>query len=215
MAEDVVIVFCAHPDDDVFGVGGTLARYSKEGKKIITVIFTYGEKSHIWLKEKITIEMRKKEAEKAASILGYSKSIFLGLDEGRIEKHAEENGTLKELKKLIQKKKPSKIFTHSGDDPHPNHRAVHKIIMKTVDSLRFKTDVYTFDVWNILRLTHKRSPKMCVDITPYFSLKIKALRCFKSQHISMLTLLWSVYLKAIVNGWKHNWRFAEVFRKVR
>lgn len=218
MPEDMVIVFCAHPDDDVLGMGGTLARYSKESKKVITVLFTNGEKSHLWLKEKITIEMRQKESQKAASVLGYDsydKFIFLGLEEGRIEKEAGVKGVLKKLAKLIEDNKPSKIFTHSDDDPHPDHRTVNRVVLKLVDSLESRTEVYTFDVWNIIRFSRNRYPKMCVDITPYFRLKIRALECFRSQHISLLTLIWSVYLKAILNGWRHDWRFGEEFQRVR
>lgn len=47
------MVFCAHPDDEVLGAGGTIAKYAREGKKVIAVIFSYGESSHPWMKKKI------------------------------------------------------------------------------------------------------------------------------------------------------------------
>src|SRR5512137_2295312 len=39
-----VLIICAHSDDQVFGPGGTVAKYAKEGKRVHTIIFSYGEK---------------------------------------------------------------------------------------------------------------------------------------------------------------------------
>ena len=49
--QDRILILAPHPDDEILGVGGTIAKYSKEGKNNYVVIFSYGEVSH--LKEEI------------------------------------------------------------------------------------------------------------------------------------------------------------------
>ncbi|MEK6845367.1 MAG: PIG-L family deacetylase, partial [Nanoarchaeota archaeon] len=44
-APETVVVFGAHSDDFVIGAGGTIAKYQQEGKKILAVVFSYGESS--------------------------------------------------------------------------------------------------------------------------------------------------------------------------
>ena len=41
----VIMVFAAHPDDEVIGAGGTIAKYAREGRQVVSVIFSYGEGS--------------------------------------------------------------------------------------------------------------------------------------------------------------------------
>ena len=211
---DSVLVFCAHPDDEVFGPGGTVAKYAQEGKSVRAVIFTYGYESHPWQKEEITREVRIRESRKAASVLGYKRCIFLGLDEGKILKQVEETNVVSKILKLIEKYKPDKIFTHSLNDPHPDHKAVHRVMRAIVSSLDKPIDLYAFDIWTFLSLRERGRPQLLVDITDTFGTKVKALKCFKSQQISLLSLLWSVWLKAFINGLKNDCKCAENFYKI-
>lgn len=214
-SKEKVMVFCAHSDDQIFGAGGTLAKYAKEGKEIFTVVFSFGEASHLWLRRRVTIEMRVEESQKADKIIGGSGVFFLGLKEGKFAEEIERKDIKKQIKRLISKKKPTKIFTHSIDDPMPDHRAVHKCITSTLDEMGYKCDVYTFDIWNLFNVRERKNPKMYVDITDTFKTKLKALKCFKSQWHAMLSLLWSIYFWAYIYGQRNNCRFAERFYKAR
>ncbi len=205
--KDSIIVFCAHSDDQIFGVGGTIARYSKEGADIHTVIVYYGEGSHPWLKQKETVKMRVKEAQKADKIIGGAGVVFLGLKE--TSKDSE-----KMIRKIIRDINPTKIFTHAADDPHPEHRAVLNMVLDSIDK-RMTTEVYSFDIWNPLDFRKRENPKMYVDITQTFKTKLEALECFHSQWLSKLALMWWVYASAITYGLKNKSRYAEKFYKVR
>ena len=215
MKKDSVLVLCAHSDDQIFGPGGTIARYAKEGKTIYTVIFSFGETTHIHLKRSIAVSMRVKEAKVADRFIGGKGVKFLGLNEGKFEREAKEKGIYKKLEQIISDKRPSKIFTHSVDDIHSDHRAVYKIVTETYDSIRYKCEVYSFDVWNPINFRKRDQPRLYVDITDTFKTKLNALKCFESQKIAMISLLWSVYLRAIINGMHNNCRYAERFYKVR
>ena len=65
-----VMVFCAHSDDQMFGAGGALAKYAREGGKIFTVVFSFGEYSHPWLRKRVTIEIRVEESQRADKVIG-------------------------------------------------------------------------------------------------------------------------------------------------
>ncbi len=210
-----ILVVCAHPDDEVFGPGGTMAKYSNEGFKVDAIIFSYGEQSHPWLKKKFVVDTRIKEQKKASELLGIKNTVFFGLREGYFKEGIEKESILKKLVSLIKRKKPVKIFTHSIDDPHPDHNIVHKTVLEALEKSKHKCDVYTFDVWNPVNIMKRKKPKLYVDISDTFGKKIGALKCFKSQKVSLISLLWSVYLKAVISGIENKTRFAEVFYKVK
>src|SRR3989338_9727691 len=142
-SKDSILVLCAHSDDQIFGPGGAIAKYSEQGKEVFTIIFSYGETSHLHLKRKVAVKMRVEEAKEADKIIGGSGIYFLGLDEGSFIKEAGSRGINKILKRIILDKKPAKIFTHSSDDPHNDHRAVYRIVTETFDKMRYKCDVYS------------------------------------------------------------------------
>lgn len=210
-----ILVICAHPDDEVFGPGGTIAKYAKEGAQVDVIIFSYGEQSHPWLRKKFVIETRKNEQKEASEILGTKTTTFLGLREGSFKEESGNKNVYSKISSMIKTKKPIKIFTHSSDDPHPDHKVVHKTVMKAIEQADYNCDVYTFDIWNPINLINRKKPKMYVDVSKTFGKKIEALKCFRSQKVSLILLLWSVYIKALVSGIESKNKFAEVFYKVR
>ncbi|MEM4710681.1 MAG: PIG-L family deacetylase [Candidatus Woesearchaeota archaeon] len=210
-----IMIICAHSDDQTFGPGGTVAKYAKEGKKIFTIIFSYGHISAPLLKKEVIISARVKEAKDVDKYMGGNGVIFLGLEENRFIEDFKNKKMYPKLKKLILEKKPSIIFTHSHDDPHPDHRALNKLLLETLDKMRYKCDVYAFDIWTIFNVKKQNYPKIVVDISNTFNMKIKALKMFKSQKLSLFSLMWSVYLKAWILGKQNRVKFAEIFYKIR
>lgn len=213
--KESVIVLCAHSDDQIFGVGGTLAKYAKEGKKAVIVVFSYGEKSHPWLKKKVTVKRRVKESQEAARLVGAEKTVFYGIEEGKFAEQIKKRKIGAKLKRLFKEHKPVKIFTHASDDHHSDHKAINKFVLDFCDKIKYKGDVYSFDVWNPVKLKERNVPRVVVDISDTFKIKIKALKAFESQWVSLLSLLWSVYYRAIKNGISNNCKYAEVFYKIK
>lgn len=213
--KDNILVFCAHPDDEVFGVGGTIAMYKAQGIPAVAVIFSYGEDSHPWLDKKFTVKTRVKESKSAGELIGYSESIFLGLPANELSEMIKKRKVEWKVKSLISKYQPTKIFMHSAQDPHPAHKAVNKAVRNALSSLRYKCDVYGFNIWGQFNPLSKKTPKLVVDISKTFSIKTKALAKFKSQKMSLISLLPHVYMTALINGFNYDVKYAEVFEKVR
>ncbi len=210
-----ILVICAHPDDEVFGAGGTVAKYAQEGYKIDVIIFSYGEQSHPWLKKHFVVKTRIAESKDASRILGTKSLTFFGLGEGHFEEDSKTKDIHNKISAIIKRKKPVKIFTHSIDDPHPDHKTVYNTVLESLKKSRHKCDVYTFDIWNPVNLGKRKTPRLYVDISKTFSRKIEALKCFKSQKVSMVSLLWSVYTRAVTSGIQNSTKFAEVFYKAK
>jgi len=210
-----VLIICAHSDDQIFGPGGTVAKYAKEGKKVHTIIFSYGEQSLPLTKKEYIIRARVKEAQDVDKYLGGYGVTFLGLEETKFNEQFKSKGMYPKLKRLILKYRPSIIFTHSVDDPMPDHRMANKLLLETVDRMRYKCDIYMFDVWNLFNFKKRHYVKIVVDITETFDMKIKALKMFTSQKRALFALMWSVYLRAWHSGSDINVKKAETFYKIR
>lgn len=209
-----ILFICAHSDDHVIGAGGTIRKYVLEGKKVLVLILSYGEKSHPWLKKRVTKKMRENEAIEAGKLLG-CRTKFYDLEEGHFQKEFQEKALEKEFLKIIKRNKPSKIFTHSNEDPHPDHRAVYQIVLDLVKKTN-KTEIYVFSVWNPVSLRKSLYPKLYVDISKTFITKIKAVRCYQSQRIQAIyPLIIGIFVRAIKNGLNIHARFAEKFYKVK
>jgi LmbE family N-acetylglucosaminyl deacetylase len=210
-----VLIICAHSDDQTFGPGGTVAKYAKEGKKVHTIIFSYGEMSLPLQQKEYTIKARVKESLDVDKYLGGDGVVFLGLEETKFTDQFKNKKMYPKLKRLILQYNPSIIFTHSNDDPMPDHRALNKVLLETLDRMRYNCDVYMFDVWNVFNFKKRNYIKILVDISDTFEFKVKALKMFKSQKMSLFSLMWSVYTKAWINGKNIKVKYAEAFYKIR
>jgi len=211
-----VLFLCAHNDDQILGGGGTIAKYSKLGKRIVTVIFSFGESSMPYIKPKISRITRVLESKKASKILGESEVYYLGLKEHNFKKEIEEKNIYDKITQIANRIKPEKIFTHSIDDPHPDHKEVYNFTMELVENMNYQGEVYSFNVWNLFLNFRKRNmPKLVVDITDTLKKKVEAFKKHKSQLPARLSLMWNIYFQAILNGFNNQMRYAEVFYKVK
>ncbi len=209
--KETVVVLSAHNDDFVLGAGGTIKNYTQKGHKVIAVVFSYGELSHPWLKEEVVRKMRKEETDNASNLLK-NKVLMYNLREGKFLDKREE--ATKNLVKLFRKEKPTKLFTHSSEDPHPDHKAVNKITLDVYDLLDDKPEVYTYSVWNPVSFKTK-FPTLCIDVTRTFKAKMKALRLFTSQQFHIAYPVFMVWFRALKDSFRVKGRFAEKFYRIR
>ena len=211
--KEKIMVFSAHSDDFVIGAGGTIANYAREGKKISAIVFSYGELSHPWLKQKVVQKMRYKETIDASKLLK-CKSLFYDLREGKFPEDYKEKNLKTTLIQLIEKQKPTKIFTHSHEDPHPDHKAVHEMTLEVYQELKEKPEVYMYSIWNPVSFK-TNYPSLYVDVSKTFSTKLKALWKFKSQKIHIFYPLALLLYKAVKDGFKMRKKFGEHFFRIK
>lgn len=212
--KETIVVCSAHSDDFVFGAGGTIAKFAHEGKKVIAIIFSYGEKSHPWLKESIVQKMRSKETLEAGKVL-HCETIFFDLKEFHFGEDYQNRNVERQLLKILTKTKPTKIFTHSSEDPHPDHKAVYAITLDIREKLEEKPELYIYSVWNPVSFK-TQYPSFYVDISKTFGEKLSALKTFRSQKFhAVYPLFIPVLFRAIKDGFKLRKLFGEHFFRVK
>lgn len=138
-----LLVVMAHPDDESFGMGGTLALYAKRGVETYYVCATRGEAGTVEEKYlsgfKNTAELRTDELMRAAKHLGLKDVFFLGYrDSGMLgmednqHLNAQINHPIEEVAgrvvKYIREIKPDVVVTFDpiGGYKHPDHIHIHK-----------------------------------------------------------------------------------------
>ncbi len=213
MVKENILVICSHTDDQIIGAGGTIANYVEEGKNVLTIVLSYGEKSHPWLKERFTKKFRAKEAQEASQILGCKLKI-LDMEDTKVNQDYKKYK--KELLRIVKRFKPAKIFTHSNEDPHPDHRAAYQITLELAKESKTNPEIYLFSVWSPFIIRKRHLPKMYVDISKTFSKKLQALKCFKSQRWNAVYPLFvTIIVRAIKNGLHIHGKYAEKFYKLK
>ena len=212
MVTEHIIVFSAHSDDFVIGAGGTIAKYVQEKKKVHAIVLSYGEKSHPWLRKAVIKSIRAEEAKRAARVLGCSVHIF-DLKEFSFLKDVTK-GPDKQLARMLLHWNPIRIFTHSSEDPHPDHHASYQITMRLIHQLKKKPEVYVYSVWNPVSF-RTRFPALYQDVTATFQKKLQALREFPSQRIHIIYPLIILLYRAIKDGIKVRGHFGEHFFRIQ
>jgi LmbE family N-acetylglucosaminyl deacetylase len=211
MEKGSIIVFCAHSDDEAAGIGGTLLKYIAKGYEVIKIVFSAGEKSHPHYKENIIAEERIRETEKTSMRFGIKETIYFGLKDYGLSKEITPI-TKERARDMILKYSPKKIFLPCETDPHKDHRAVYRAITGVVKEMDYQGDLYSYEVWNLIR---EKKPAHYVNITPYFSEKIRMMKSFKSQSHFMYPLIPAIYIRARLNGRKIGVKYAEKVYKLR
>ena len=186
-----LLVISPHPDDCEFGVAGTVARLVKEGKPVVYIICTNGDKgtSDRNLKPEQLAGIREKEQLAAAQLLGVKETVFLRYPDQGLEDGHEFR---KDLVRVIRRYKPFAVATA---DPyrkyiwHRDHRITGLVTLDAVfpcsrDHLAYpelldeglephKVEEMWF--WGAEELNYR------VDITATMEIKLNALACHKSQ----------------------------------
>jgi LmbE family N-acetylglucosaminyl deacetylase len=136
-----VMVFTPHPDDDLFGCGGTLALLAKNGNKIIIVIYTNDNKGSFDLEmasERLA-RIRKAEEEAAMEVLGIPKANihWMGYDDGELE-YAEPKALCGQAAKLIRQHRPDVVFSIDPGEWYDRwHKTDHRMAaFNTADAIR-------------------------------------------------------------------------------
>ena len=191
MQEYDVMIIAPHPDDPEFGIGGTVARWTQEGRKVIYVICTNGDKGSA--DPEITSErlagIRIAEQKEAALTLGVSEVVFLQHEDQSLEDTADFR---KEIVKVIRTYKP---HTVAAPDPyrkyvwHRDHRITGQVVLDAVypfarDRLAYPDLIAGgFETHKVKDLLFwgAEQPNYFSDVSQTWDIKIAALHCHKSQ----------------------------------
>ena len=219
----------AHPDDQEFSIGGTLAKWSKAGCKIVSVVITSGDSgSNDPTKDgsykPVLAELREGEQRAANKILGVKETIFLHYPDGELVPTI---GLRKDLTKLIRQYKPDVVLTGNpegwfyGNDyiNHPDHRAAAEAatyaVFPSAGTRLIFPDLLAagYEPHNVKRLYIHENEKAdaWIDIGETIETKIEALKKHASQLDTHEVDKW-IYEWAEESGRQKGIKYAEAYR---
>jgi len=129
-----LLVITAHPDDESFPMGGTLAKYAAEGVRVVLVSATRGEAGIPGLSAAETACRREAELRAAARTLGVNRLEFLDYMDGEFDR-ADEEQVIAKLLDIFRQEDPEVIITFGPDgiSGHPDHVATHRFVTRAFD----------------------------------------------------------------------------------
>jgi len=221
-----VMVVTPHPDDAEIGAGGTVARWIREGKDVIYVVCTNGDKgtSDINMKPEELARIREQEQLAAAKLLGVREVICLRHPDQSLEDTPEFR---KEIVRLIRMYQPEMVVTtdlYRRYLWHRDHRIASRVTLDAI--FPYARDILSYpDLLEQGFQPHKvkevllwgaEEPNYRSNITDTFDIKIAALRCHKSQvgnsSSPELEKRWRGRAKMMAEG--EDYELAEAFHRV-
>ena len=190
-ATNTILVVTPHPDDAEGGAGGTIAKWTREGRRVVLVVCTNGDKgtSDRALAPAKLAEIREREQLAAAEVLGIDEVVFLRFPDQNLEDSREFRLA---LSRQIRKHRPDIVVTIDPNRPYIRHRDHYMTGRVTLDAVfPYARDHLAFpelieeglepykvpEVW----LFRPESADVHIDITDTFDLKMDALFRHASQ----------------------------------
>ena len=183
-----ILVIAAHPDDEILGCGGTIARLIREGSSASLLILGEGITSR---DDKRDARKRKGEVKelrshifKANAVIGIKDIVVDSLPDNRFDSLPLLD-IIKVIEKVKDSVKPDIIFTHDANDLNKDHRLVHDAAITATRPVPGETvkEIYLFEVlsstgWNY---PHVFQPDVFVNIEDTLKNKIKAFEAYISE----------------------------------
>ncbi|MFD2206857.1 PIG-L deacetylase family protein [Kiloniella antarctica] len=218
-----ILVVAAHPDDEILGCGGTLARHVKGGDTVDIVFLSDGVTSRDRENSVDEIERRKCSAFKAAEIIGARKPVFGDFKDQMLDSYSLIE-IVKFIETILKQVGPNIIYTHDFSDLNVDHLITHRAVMTACRPLpenQIKS-IYAFECvssteWSVEVGGGTFVPNYFVDISSTINMKMAALRAYEfemrpSPHSRSFENVQSL---ATFRGHSVGVLYAEAFRLIR
>jgi LmbE family N-acetylglucosaminyl deacetylase len=188
MKNKKILIVAAHPDDEVLGCGGTVARLVNEGYEAYTLILGEGITSRDQIrnqkKRETEILMLKKNIEKAKKILGIKKTYVFDFPDNRFDS-VPLLDIVKKIEEIKKKIKPNIIFTHYEKDLNIDHQITCRAVMTATRPVIQETvkEIYSFEISSSTEWSYPLSfsPNVFFDISKTVDKKLKAMEQYTSE----------------------------------
>lgn len=173
-----ILVVAAHPDDEVLGVGGTVAKHVKNGDEVYSVIVCEGES----LRYKKDVG-QSTAIQEAADVLGVKKVFRLGFPDQGLDKHTLVD-IITPLEQISDEIKPNIVYCQFGGDINRDHKILFEAASVAFRPLNdWIEEVYAYYTVSSTEWAYPRTfvPDTWVDISNELEQKIKAFECYHSE----------------------------------
>lgn len=215
-----ILVIAPHPDDEVLGCGGIMAKYATEGHEVYVAVVTKGIEP-LFSEEEDKID--KEQCLNAHKLLGVKKTFFLDLPAAMLDTvpRYKLNG---DIAKVVNEVLPDEIFIPHIGDMHFDHKLINEACMVAVRPRNEKCvkRVYAYETlseteWDIPNSSNFFMPNVYVDISDYIDKKVAAMKEYKEQIMEYPSPRSAEGIKslAMTRGMTVNRKYAESFMLIR
>lgn len=177
MSENKILIVASHPDDEILGCGGTVARMVKEGAEAYTLLLGGGREQ----KEKSNYL----NARKANDTIGSKLIDFISAGEDNQFDKLSLLYFAQIIETFVRGKQPNIIFTHYGHDLNIDHRITYQAVITATRPMPGNTvkEIYSFEIPSSTEWAFPTSfsPDVFWDIDSTLDNKIKALDCYGDE----------------------------------
>lgn len=176
-----IAIIAAHPDDEVLGCGGTIAKATIDGIKVLPIIACEGfSVRHSNSEDE---NLYKKQLLNSCKILKTEDPILLNYPDQQLDQISILEITQK-LENILENFKPSIVFIHDKTDLNQDHKQLtHASLVASRPTFSFIDAVYMFNTPSSTEWGFPRDfkPDRWVDISSTLEVKIKAFECYKTE----------------------------------
>ncbi len=179
-----IAVIAPHPDDEVLGCGGVMARHAAEGDEVFVIVVTRGIPE---LFPDDLIERTRGEARKAHELLGVRETRFLDFPAPRLDV-TPGHLVADALAKQFQDIRPERVYLPHHGDIHSDHGRIYHATLVAARPLANCSvkqllcyETLSETEWSPPIASAVFYPTMFVDISTYLSKKLAAMSCFETQ----------------------------------
>ena len=186
-----IFIIAAHPDDEVLGCGGSMAKWAKEGHEVHVLILAEGATSRDKQRDRASrteeLSLLAQSAKRATDILEIESVELLDYPDNRMDS-IDLLDVVKEVEKKNEELKPDVVVTHHGGDLNVDHHIIHQAVITACRPQPGQTvkRILSFEVpssteWQSPSFGNPFVPNWFEDISGTLELKIKALEAYESE----------------------------------
>lgn len=219
-----ILIVAAHPDDEVLGCFGTVARLIKEGYEAYTLILGEGKTSRdeqrVVENKQDEIEILNNEIQKANDVIDIKKVFVESFPDNRFDS-VDLLDIIKVISKVKDEVKPDVIFTHYENDLNIDHQITYKAVITATRPMEDECvkEIYSFEILSSTEWNYPLSfsPDTYFDISDTLDLKADAMKEYQSElckypHPRSLE---GIELNAKYQGMRVGKKYVEAFKSVR
>lgn len=214
-----ILVVAAHPDDEVLGAGGAMAKHVKNGDKVSVIILGQGMFSREEKEQTAKLDQLQSDSKNALSKLGVSDIQFLDFPDNSFDS-VPLLKIVKAVEKKLQETKPATIYTHHFSDLNVDHRMTFRAVLTAARPInQHVKKILCFEIPSSTEWSSESffQPNYFVDVSDTIEQKIDSLKEYKTEMRDFPHSRSIEYVEALakVRGGAANMKAAEAFILIR
>jgi len=180
-----ILVVAAHPDDEVLGCGGAIARHVAEGDAVHVIFMADGVGSR-GNEQSAELEARNQARDAALKILGVTEWHALDFPDNRMGS-VPLLDVVQALEPIVRKIQPQRVYTHHHGDLNVDHRVTHQAVLTACRPLPGSSvrEILAFEVMSSTEWATPGlapfTPNAFVDVSEYLPKKLEALAAYELE----------------------------------